>query len=435
MSRVLVVSPLRAPDPARDHHGVYQRLRLFIRALAAEHDIVDIAHFAPPSEISAAAEEVAAAASSSFWRARVNVHLLPLELSQRSFWTTLSGVVSLRARGDFRPYLGPAALLRLRELVESRPDAVFAHRLPMMEALRGIDRLPPVLFDLDDVEHLVKGRAADTAPGFRRRVKLRMEASSLAEAERRAVRRAQITFICSDSDRSRLADAGFDVARVAVAPNAVDIPPARPPRSARPNALYIGNYGHAPNAEAAERLITLIWPQVRAILPEARLIIAGADPERIPSYREDPEGVLFTGLVDTLDDLYADAGIVCCPLVNGGGTRVKLIEAASRGLPIVATPVAAEGLALNDGRDILLQQDDVGLAQACISLLTDPARAEAQADAAFRAVARNHQPDHVVGLIRAAIRQISGAGGARVRATRPGAGVTLGGLQTDPVKR
>jgi glycosyltransferase involved in cell wall biosynthesis len=434
VTRVLIVSPLRAPDPARDHHGVYQRLRLFVSALAAEHGAVDIAHFARPEEATPSHAAAAAVSSTEFWRVRVNVHLLPLDMSARPGWAAAAALASLRHRGDFRPYLGRAAMEALRALLDARPDAVFAHRLVAMEALRRCHIAAPVLFDLDDVEHLVKARAAASARGLRRRIRLRLEAKELAKAERRAIGRANLTFVCSDCDRSRLADEGFDIERVAVAANAVPMPAGCPPRMGGQSALYLGNFGHAPNAEAAERLITLVWPQVRAVLTHARLIIAGAQPERIPSFREEPEGVFFTGLVDDLDALYAGVGIVCCPLVNGGGTRVKLIEAAARGVPIVATPMAAEGLSLTDGRDILLRQDDVGLAQACVALLADGARADAQAQAAFRAVAQMHDPARVAAGIRAAVRQSLGAA-VRPRPARPGADMTIGPLRTDAAKR
>ena len=63
--------------------------------------------------------------------------------------------------------------------------------------------------------------------------------------------------------------------------------------------------------------------------------------------------------------------MVCCPLSNGGGTRLKLIEAAAYGKAIVSTSVGAEGLSFSDGAEILIRDDDIGIAEACVRLLND----------------------------------------------------------------
>jgi glycosyltransferase involved in cell wall biosynthesis len=60
--------------------------------------------------------------------------------------------------------------------------------------------------------------------------------------------------------------------------------------------------------------------------------------------------VEFRGFVDDLSALYAETRIVCCPIVIGSGTRIKLVEAASYARPIVATRIGAEGLDFRDGR-------------------------------------------------------------------------------------
>ena len=74
-----------------------------------------------------------------------------------------------------------------------------------------------------------------------------------------------------------------------------------------------------------------------------------------------------------LEALYERSRAICCPIVNGGGTRVKLIEAAAHAKPIVATSIGAEGLSFESEREILICETDGEIAQACIRLLTDDA--------------------------------------------------------------
>jgi glycosyltransferase involved in cell wall biosynthesis len=360
--RCLVVTVLPPPDPLKDRHGVYQRLGMFVQSISTLGCTVEIAHFVPADHISTEYESAMSAVARDVWGVPVHVHLLPLNLDARRWWQTAQTPFGVRYRGDFRPYLGTAGLRGLGGLLDARPDIVFAHRLPAMEALRRTGHsAAPIFFDLDDVEHLVKLRAA--APPRRFMLsRASVEAAALARAEHQAIRRASLTFICSSHDFQRLRQEGFRTERVAVVPNAVAIPQNVPSLTKTETALFLGNFGHKPNAEAAERLITRIWPRILAALPQARLIIAGDKPEMIPSFRENPEGVVFTGFVDDLAALYRESRIVCCPLTNGGGTRVKLIEAAAWSKPIVATAVAVEGLALRDGRELLVRDTDAALA-------------------------------------------------------------------------
>jgi glycosyltransferase involved in cell wall biosynthesis len=70
------------------------------------------------------------------------------------------------------------------------------------------------------------------------------------------------------------------------------------------------------------------------------------------------------------------------PLVAGGGTRLKILEAAAAGVPVVSTPIGAEGLEFVPGAEILLREDAAGFAAAVAGLLADRAAARRQAVAA-----------------------------------------------------
>ena len=114
-------------------------------------------------------------------------------------------------------------------------------------------------------------------------------------------------------------------------------------------------------------------PIIQRQVPAARLIVAGGSPERIPSFQSPSQAVEFTGFVPDLDKLYARSRVIACPITTGGGTRIKLVEAASYGRPMVSTRIGAEGLAFEGGCEIMLCDDDQGFAAACVSLLRDDA--------------------------------------------------------------
>lgn len=157
-----------------------------------------------------------------------------------------------------------------------------------------------------------------------------------------------------------------------VLPNTI-CPPSKKNRPAEspPNVVFLGSYSYPPNAIAADLLVTKIWPIVHEAFPDARLLIAGANPEFITSFSRSPPGVNFLGFIRDLANFYANARVVCTPIQSGGGTRVKIIEAAMLGLPVVSTSLGAEGLNFQAGSEILIEDNFVQMARLTFSLLED----------------------------------------------------------------
>ena len=118
----------------------------------------------------------------------------------------------------------------------------------------------------------------------------------------------------------------------------------------------------------ARDVLPLIW----ARLPEARFVIVGKNPpEEVQSLSADPRIQVAGYVADPLPYLQA-AGAFVVPLFSGGGMRVKILDAWLWGLPIVSTPLGAEGIELRDGENILLAADSASFAEATVCLLTDP---------------------------------------------------------------
>ena len=164
--------------------------------------------------------------------------------------------------------------------------------------------------------------------------------------------------------------------------------------------LFIGSYTFGPNIDAAEFLIEKVWPQVRREMPQAKLIIAGASPDRVRGYDSGLNGVEFTGFVEDLEHLYKRARIICAPIFAGAGTRVKIIEAAAYGKPIIATQIGAEGIELRDGQEILIRDEVDPFIEACLLLLRDMALCEQLGVAARARAIQLYDRNNVMHLIR-----------------------------------
>jgi glycosyltransferase involved in cell wall biosynthesis len=227
-----------------------------------------------------------------------------------------------------------------------------------------------LMLDLDDLYHKVLFRNLINDPWRIGKVPIALHLPALIAAERRAVARSSVSFVCSAADETHLRHFGFRGA-LSVVPNAIVPPDTSPAISNDPVVLFLGTHHYLPNRAAAERLAQHIWPIVRNEIPDARLIIAGAASETLPSRHAGLPSVEYLGFVDDLDALYGRCRLVCSPIVHGGGTRIKLIEAAAYSRPMVSTRMGAEGLAFRDGQEIFLRETDAELASACTALLRD----------------------------------------------------------------
>ena len=152
------------------------------------------------------------------------------------------------------------------------------------------------------------------------------------------------------------------------------VSPQQPPGTASSvELLFVGNYIHPPNVDAALRLGKNIFPQVQREIPEARLVLAGANPP--PSLRDlEGQHVTVPGLVPDLAPVLRRAAVVAVPLRYGGGIRVKVLEALAAGKAVVASRLAVEGVPVLDGEHVLIAETDAEFASAIRSLLGDPVR-------------------------------------------------------------
>jgi glycosyltransferase involved in cell wall biosynthesis len=176
--------------------------------------------------------------------------------------------------------------------------------------------------------------------------------------ERGVLRRVRAVVAFTEADRLALA-------RLAGRTPIVRIPlgttlPAEPldPRGRAPwRILFVGNFIHPPNVDAALRLARSIVPQLRQRYPHLVLWLVGPQPPP-ELVRLSSESVVVTGRVPDVTPYLDEAALVVVPLRLGGGMRVKVLEALAAGKAIIASPVAVAGLAVTDGEQVILAETD-----------------------------------------------------------------------------
>jgi glycosyltransferase involved in cell wall biosynthesis len=162
--------------------------------------------------------------------------------------------------------------------------------------------------------------------------------------------------------------------RVEVVPNGVDCQHNRPGLvQLVPNTLvFNGSLTYSANYEAMRFFLAEIYPLIRHQVPGVAVTITGSISDvNLPGLRLD-ENVRFSGYVEDVRPLVAGAWACVVPICQGGGTRLKILEAMALGTPVVATSKGAEGLDVVDGEHILLADDPGSFASRALQLLNDP---------------------------------------------------------------
>jgi len=415
--RTLVVSHQFPQDIARSVYGGFQRLGMWLEAIQSRGELEILFFVRPGVATGPPAAATVERWLQDMWAVRAAVTLCEREPDPeprgrlaRYVDAYLRPALGPSRHPLFRSYLGKRQQEALTRCLARSPDIVFLHRMQSAgPALASPLNGARVFLDLDDVQYRVFAREVSQPPRWRLKPLLYLQLPAVWWGERGAIRRADRVFVCSETDRRHLRRL-MGVRNVDVIPNAVPHVANGTPAT-DPNVLFIGAYSYPPNVVAAEYLVQEVWPRLTQLRPSVRLLIAGPRSEEIPSFHHPPQGVEFLGFVPDLDSLYRRTRLVCCPIQSGGGTRIKILEAASYGIPVVATPIGAEGIDLMPEREILLRSDPRALAQACADLLANDARASRIGLAARERVRELYARDTVVR--RMAMALVSEVGGGQ----------------------
>ncbi len=148
--------------------------------------------------------------------------------------------------------------------------------------------------------------------------------------------------------------------------------------------LFVGNFRHTPNVAGLRFLATQVLPELRRHRPNAELVVVGAfPPPEIEELCRQP-GMRLLGMVPEIREVLSRYAVFLSPIFSGSGVRVKILEAFASGIPVVSTPLGAEGLDVTSGADLMLARNAREFISAIIELLDHPERAEALARQARR---------------------------------------------------
>jgi glycosyltransferase involved in cell wall biosynthesis len=274
----------------------------------------------------------------------------------------------------FVSYYNSAAMESfLAELMPRSFDLILIEHSFMARFLPFLRPDVPKVLDMHNVHTLMAWRRAQEKSGSEKDDAVK-EFERTQSFERTVCSACQLCLCCSDQD-AEAARRFLNIKHLKVIPNGVDTAvmtggkaPVTPGY-----LLFTGMMNYEPNLEAVRYFVGEILPLIRAEVPYATFHIAGANP--LPEVKAlAADSVYIHSSVPDMRPYFHQASVVVVPLLHGGGTRLKILDAAACGKPIVSTSVGAEGLNFVDGRDILVADSPPRFAQAVVKLLSNPDR-------------------------------------------------------------
>jgi glycosyltransferase involved in cell wall biosynthesis len=389
--------------PDRTGNGLAMRMSLFVEALTqiAEVDLIVVpvagGTTTPPPLLQ---------------RLGIRIHLVEAQGREDTAFKLLARVSDPRQRqGLFEDYGKPSlasflsapVVAEIRTIVQAcRPDHMHIGRSYLAPSLLCLSEATPVSIDLDEDDRTAFASQAALAKARGDRAMadwLTQEGLACDALIAHYAPRFRQVFVSSRQEARALGQR-HPLPGLAVVENAVAIPARLPGRDDGATLAFVGSLSHAPNAEGISWFAGEVLPRLRANGVACRLLVAGAQaPERIAALARHPR-ISLLGFVPDIAGLYRQTTLALAPLRAGGGTRIKLLEAAAHEVASVATPLGAAGLDWPDRTGGWIAADARQFAQACREALADAAERKRRAALARSWVRRHHAREVLVKRIR-----------------------------------
>ncbi|HLA99990.1 MAG TPA: glycosyltransferase [Bacteroidota bacterium] len=350
----------RLPYPP--HRGDKLKIYNLIKNLSRSHEITLL------SFIASTEEKKYLAALGEYCR-EIHTVYQPTVLS---LWRCLLAVFSFDpfqiAYFKSRSMRGAVRLLLGRE----RFDIVHTHLIRMAQYTVD-ERGPSRVLDLTDAGSLYLERFYLTTRRPLQKLLVGWELKRLRRYEE-IISGFDTALVCSSVDRDKL-HAASPGANIGLLYNGVDLEYFSPDDSRRfdpKRIIYTGNLAYFPNVDGIRYFVRDILPLIRRDIPDVKLYIVGKDPpKKVRNLASDD--IVVTGFVPDIRAEYLGSAVAVAPIRFGAGTLNKVLEPMALGVPVVSTPIGAEGLPFVPGKHLMIGKSPEEFAAAVVTVLNDPA--------------------------------------------------------------
>lgn len=257
-------------------------------------------------------------------------------------------------------------------LKRSQVDVIHCDTIGLAEYLKNIEKIPKVLNHHNIESHMML-RRAKKENNLLKKLYFYVEGKKLKKYEKIFCPLFDRNITVSELDKNRLQSLLPNLI-IDVVPNGVDVEyfQSRNREAFSNNIIFVGSMDWYPNEDAVIFFIKNIWPLVKKKCRNATFTIVGRKPgSKVKRLVNDDSSIKITGYVDDVRPFFDMSRVFVCPIRDGGGTKLKLLDAMAMEKAIVTTSVGAEGLEVKNGKHVLIADDYKSFALNIIRLYED----------------------------------------------------------------
>lgn len=305
---------------------------------------------------------------------RIEVVHLPIESSRSLlYWKALASLIT---KDPLSVNWVKSGVMRdkLQQIMrEASIDVVHFDTISLATYRNDVGAIPKILNHHNIESHLLKRRTQFEANPLKR-LYYALEGEKLERYEKATCAEFDTNFTVSELDKQRLLGL-VPGTRGDVIANGVDVEYFKPdekPTTAG-NLLMASGMNWFPNRDAVLYMCTEIWPLLCARMPGLSWTVVGASPpQEVIELSNVDQRVCVTGFVDDVRPYLNQAEIYLCPMRDGGGTRVKILDALAMGKAIVSTSMGCEGIDVTPEKNVLIADSPQEFVRQIERLHNDP---------------------------------------------------------------
>lgn len=224
-----------------------------------------------------------------------------------------------------------------------------------------------------NIESAMMFRRAKKVTNIFKKLYFYQEAWKLSGYEKKVINKFCCNFTVSEEDEATLKRIN-PTCRTSVIANGVDTSYFYNDSKRIPSEtlIFAGGMRWYPNKDAMLFFTKDIWPLIKKQKPHIKMVLIGKYPPRsLIEISQSDENFIIKGFVEDVRPYFAESMVYVCPIRDGGGTRLKILDALSFGIPIVATSVGAEGIKVTHGKNILIADEPEDFAAQVVKLIDD----------------------------------------------------------------
>ena len=344
-------------------NGSKLRVYHLLRALAKDHEVVlvslafDTANPDDPGDLQAYCHEIHAVRFNPFIENRAG---------------------TCRTFLSYKPVVANS-IQTVREVVrdilrESQFDVIIASTIMMIEYALQSPAGTPLVFEDHNITSRLMWELYENSENRWQQLRRWLSWKKRRLYEARSFAKFDLVTMVSEQDREEtLSVIGENGPPVEIIPNGVDCITHRPnlmePR--RNVLIFNGSLAYGANYEAMSWFVYKVFPIIKEKVPQISLIITGSKKGVDTSLFNSDSSILLTGFVDDVRFSVAEATVCVAPILAGGGTRLKILEAMALGTPVVSTTKGVEGIEALDKVHLLIADESSSFAESVVWLLED----------------------------------------------------------------